>query len=45
MMKRRDMSDFMRQNAGKLRFVIRQGHQPARDVDIAAGRGERVDDV
>ena len=39
------MPDFMGQNARELCFVIRQGHQPARDIDITAGGREGIDDI
>jgi hypothetical protein len=38
-----DMADLVAQNPGKLRFVSGQRHQPAGDIDIAAGNGESVD--
>ena len=33
------------EHAGELRFVLDQRQRAARDVDVAAGRGERVDAV
>lgn len=41
-MKCRHMADLMPEHAGKLRFVVHQGGQLARDVDISAGNREGI---
>ncbi len=43
-MTRGDMADFVAEHAGQLSFVVHQGHQLARDVNIAAGDCEGVID-
>ena len=42
---RRDVADFVGQNAGYLGLVFRQSQQAPRNIDVAAGQGEGIDDV
>ena len=42
-MARRDVSDFVPQNARQFGFRIQIGHQAARDIDVAAGEGKGID--
>ena len=39
----RDVPDFVTENSGELRLVLQEGHDPTRDVDVAARQRERVD--